>query len=308
MEKIAAIDIGSNAVRLTTADLISSDNILIDKKIRIPIRLGSEAFSKNQTYSKEFIKYAQFAFIEINKTLKQLNISRCRTVATSAMRDAKNSKDLKKAIHESSGIKINTISGDLEAQLILKAIQNSDLYDKKYDYLLFDLGGGSLELSLLIKGEVKSYESINLGTVRMMEYHKNNDDYNQWIEAKFKKINNFIKKQLINSKKFSVLGTGGNFRRLIKLKQLVLDKKSNSVTPIEIQEILVTLEQTSYLERIQQFELRPDRADVIIPAIQVISGVLENLPVNKIFAPNAGLGQGVILDMSDGKSKLDQIF
>ena len=311
MEKIAAIDIGSNAIRLTTADLEHKDSILLDNRIRIPIRLGTHAFSEEQTFSKTFIKNAQNAFREIRTTLDRVNVTRCRAVATSALRDAKNSKEFIDAIYKSSGIKINTISGDAEAELILKAIQHSDEIGDDADYLLFDLGGGSLELSLIEAGKIVSSSSIDIGTVRLLEFIKKSNDKKSvelFIDTKLGSIKSFLKKELRNSKGLTVVGTGGNFRRLIKLKNSIWNKKSKYVTPDEIDQILVILEDNSYLDRIEKFDLRSDRADVIIPALKLISKVLEGLPVKKVTAPKIGLIQGILLDMSDGKTKLDQIL
>ncbi len=311
MERIAAIDIGSNAIRLTTADLKNKDKILVDEKIRIPIRLGTHAFSEKQLFSKKFIKYAEKTFKEIRITLDNLNVTRCRTVATSALRDAKNSKEFIDAIYKSSGIKIHTISGNTEADLILKAIQNSDEIDDNADYLLFDLGGGSLELSLIEDGDIISSNSIDLGTVRLLEFikkHNNKKEIDQAINEKLKSVKTFLKKELKNSKNLTVVGTGGNFRRLIKLKNIIWNKSSKFVTVEEINLILKILEKTSYLEKIQKFDLRPDRADIIVPALTLISKVLEDLPVKKVTAPRIGLIQGILLDMSDGMTKVDQVL
>lgn len=311
MEKIAAIDIGSNAIRLTTADLENKDSILLDAKVRIPIRLGTQAFSDDHFFSKKFIKKSQKIFEEIRDKLDLAGVTRCRTVATSALRDAKNSKEFIKAMYESSGILINTISGDVEAKLILKAIQNSHEIDDDSDYLLFDLGGGSTELSLIESGDIISSTSLNIGTVRLLEYMKKNDDkttIEKYINEKLLTTKTFLKKELKDSKGLTVVGTGGNFRRLIKLKNLIWNKKSKSVSLEEINYILKVLETTPYDERIRDFNLRPDRADVIIPALKLISKTLEGLPVKKVTAPRIGLTQGILFDMSDGKTKKDQIL
>ncbi len=311
MEKIAAIDIGSNAVRVTTADLESKDLILLKERIRIPLRLGTESFGENNKFSPEFIKYAERTFKEIRNTLNGLNINRCRSIATSAFRDAKNNQILKNTIFKSSGILIHEISGEQEAQLILKAIQTCSKIDSSSDYLLFDLGGGSLELSIIEKSEIKGSLSVNLGTVRFLEAEKrlkNPEKIEQWIAPKVKEIHQFLDKKLKTSKKLYVIGTGGNFRRLIKLKSEALHKKSKFITPDDLSKLLATLEKTTYLERLQKFDLRPDRADVIIPAMKVIKRVIEGLPVLRIYAPNIGLDKGILISMSDGASKQDQIF
>ncbi|MBT4790410.1 MAG: hypothetical protein HON90_02470 [Halobacteriovoraceae bacterium] len=309
MEKIAAIDIGSNAIRFTSADLVSQNEILLDEKIRIPLRLGTEAFSEAGMFSIDYIEYAQATFLEIKKVLKNLNVQRCRTVATSALRDAHNAHELIHAIESVSKIKVNTISGEQEAKLILKAIQNSNELKSSKDYLLFDLGGGSLEISIIKHGKIKGSKSFNLGTVRVLEYskcHQTKKDLDEWLSPKIKKIKLYIEDLIYDSDSIDVIGTGGNFRRLLKLKSS--SDNSKSISYPEVLEILKTLDNTSYLDRILEYDLRPDRADVIVPALKVITKVLKGLPVNNIYAPRIGLTQGVLMDMSDGETHYDQIL
>jgi exopolyphosphatase/guanosine-5'-triphosphate,3'-diphosphate pyrophosphatase len=311
MEKIAAIDIGSNAIRFTTAIARAGGEIVLDKKVRIPLRLGTHAFSDNQSFSDSFIHYAQTVFSEIRKTLNTLEVRRCRTIATSALRDAKNRDEFRRSIMEASGIRINTISGEREAKLILNAIENEIQFEGSRDYLLFDLGGGSLELSAIKNGKVLGSESFNLGTVRLFESIKQFEseaEVNDWLGPKISKIQSFITEQIPNSPGIQVIGTGGNFRRLVKLRGIVFDKKTNYIPMDEVNVILNKLEKTPYLDRIKHFDLRPDRADIIIPALKVITRVLSGFPIEKIVAPDVGLLHGILLDMCHGQTDEDQVF
>jgi exopolyphosphatase/guanosine-5'-triphosphate,3'-diphosphate pyrophosphatase len=310
MERIAAIDIGSNAVRLTTADLKNSNTILLDEKIRIPLRLGTDAFGPTGAFTKNFIEYAKAVFCEIHDTLISQDVDRFRAVATSALRDAKNNDVFINAIKKSSGIDIQLIDGDTEARYILNAIANSNILNKKDDFLLFDLGGGSLELSLIEHDEIIESKSINLGTVRLLEYSKRHgaEETNEWILNKVSKMKKFLKNELKKSNGVTVIGTGGNFRRLVKLNKIYFGNDGDSITLKQAKEVLSSIEATPYLDRIQRFEFRPDRADVIVGALKVIISVLEDLPVKAIKAPNVGLTQGVLFEMSDGKTDSDQLL
>lgn len=311
MEKIASIDIGSNAVRVTTAQLQSKNVILLKDRMRIPLRLGSEAFSNKSTFSPEFIKYAQHTFKEIHSSLIGMKIKRIRTVATSAFRDSKNSLQLKKAIKTSSGIDIQIISGDQEASFILKAIQTCTKFDTHSDYLLFDLGGGSLELSIIEKGKIIGSRSVNLGTVRLLEASKKfktKEQVQKWMKPKIDLIHQFLDKELKGSKKLYVIGTGGNFRRISKLATVSQSRKLKFISPQHLIDISNSLSKTTYIERVQKFDLRPDRADVILPAIEVITKVLEGLPVLRLYTPNIGLDVGLLIEMSDGRTAFDQLL
>lgn len=311
MEKIAAIDIGSNAVRLTVAQINGDNSFNILERIRAPLRLGTEAFSNGQTFSKKFMDYAQFTFQELQKTVVGLGVQRCRTVATSAFRDAKNSSQLKNLVEKKSKLFINEIDGNQEASLILRAINSKFNLNSNADYLLFDIGGGSIELSLIESKKIVFSKSIDIGTVRLMEKRKllgSDEKTDLWIDSKLSKVNKELCQELKKSSHLYVIGTGGNFRRLLKLRPIILGKKPRYVTPEDIHIITDVVESTHYLDCIQKYEFRPDRADVFIPALKVIRKILVDLPVKRVYAPNIGLDQGVLLDMTQGPSPQDQLF
>ena len=305
MKKLAVFDIGSNAVRMGVAQLDNLGHLTITKRIRVPLRLGSEAFQKG-SFSDYTINYAAKVFQNFRKILDQENVTEFRAVATSAFRNAENKEVLSKKVFEESGILIEEITGDLEANLIRNALETQiDL--KQKCYLLVDIGGGSTELSIMDRGKLKGSKSFPIGTVRMLEAGKGKEGLSQIYsdlvgehKAGFQKFLKSNTKDLTGS--LRVIGTGGNFKRLLKLRKKALSKKNiQYMYPDEIMPILRELESTPFLQRMKKFSLRPDRADVIIPAIYIILGVLEGLPVKKIYSPDIGLLQGVLFDMLGGQ-------
>lgn len=306
MKTIAAIDVGSNAVRIAFAQIDKSSRMTIYKKYRIPLRLGSEAFSKGEL-SEYTIKYAVKAFVGLANLIKNEKAEKVLAVATSACRDIKNSKELIKKIKAESGIDLDLISGDKEAQLIRKAIEwRVDLSEK--DALLMDIGGGSMELTAIANKQVIASKSFQLGTVRILEQMKNGpDDFgalDQFIVKNSKDIHEFLGKYLIQLNDPRMIGTGGNFRRMLKLKRKIHDQKtSDFVTPKELLELNESLSHLPYLKRMKKFDLRPDRADVIIPAIRLTLEVVSQSTIKKIYCPDVGLVHGVLFLMAEGEFK-----
>ena len=306
MERLAAIDLGSNAVRLVIAELDLKGRLTINKKFRIPLRLGSEAFSKG-FFTDYTLKYASKAFEGMAHIIQHEKVDRVYAVATSASRDVKNSKDFTSLIKNKSGIQLDLISGDLEAELIRKAIQQQiDLSDK--ESLLMDIGGGSMELTLIDHGRVLCSKSFQLGTVRILQEMKNGPDDFEALDKLISKssieINQFLDGKISSFKNLRMVGTGGNFRRMLKLKRKIFeDKKANHLSPDELEFIYQRLCQMPYLKRMKKFDLRPDWADVIIPAIRMTIEVLKKRPIKKIYCPDVGLVQGVLFAMADGQFK-----
>jgi exopolyphosphatase / guanosine-5'-triphosphate,3'-diphosphate pyrophosphatase len=294
--KRAAIDIGSNAIRLSIAD-----GTKITKKIRIPLRLGTESFSKDQTFSQNTIDLATEVFKGIANLFKNEEITNYEIYATSAFRNARNSDQLAEAIKNKTTLKIEQISGDKEAKIILKSILNTMNLKSKKTYLLFDLGGGSIELSKIKDNKTTESKSFELGTVRLMNYIKLVNGDKELIEKKIKQtqteILNFIGFDSYENKDLTLIGTGGNFRRLLKMRNSHFPPKKDYFTKEDFLYIQNNLKNKTYLELIKNFELRPDRADVIVPAMMIIQMVIETLPITKIYAPKVGLINGILDQM-----------
>ncbi|CAM9900593.1 unnamed protein product [Chrysoparadoxa australica] len=293
MKKIAAFDIGSNAIRMAIAQIDNKGNFAINQRVRVPVRLGTEAFSRG-----EFSEYLMDEFLHVFKTFKKeldhQDVEVFRAVATSAYRNSANAKKLGQLVLEETGIFIEQIDGKEVAALIRNAIQTKiDLTQK--DYLLFDIGGGSAEVTFLSKGEPQGATSFPVGTVRLLELGKN---------AEKEGLKEFFAQVYPSKKPLRIIGTGGNFKRLTRLRKKILGKKNISyVLPEEIPFIREALEETPYLKRVKKFGLRHDRADVIIPAIYIMEKVMDYFPAKKILTPDIGLIHGLLYGIAKDELK-----
>lgn len=305
MEKLGAIDIGSNAIRLSLGEVDKDLGLNLTHKYRIPLRLGSEAFGPDQQFSPELIDQVVAEFVELKAKMLAHRVVRYRAMATSACRDALNGQVLLKRIYEETGLIIDEITGVREAQMLLRAISHNLKFRQNADYLLFDLGGGSLELSEVEHGDVHGSQSFNLGTVRLLNfverYGLDSIETRAHLELHQNEILKVFDNELLNSKNLRVIGTGGNFRRLLKLKKQLIKGKDEFITPDELNYIFLLLKKTTVNERIKLFKLRPDRAEVILPALMIIKTVIDKLPVKKIYAPKIGLIEGIFYEMMGPK-------
>lgn len=308
MEKIAAFDIGSNAVRMAIGTVDRDGLLTVNQRVRVPLRLGSEAFGDGK-FSEHTIDEAVHTFSEFKKILVHENVERFEAVATSAYRNAKNASELGEAVLEETGIFIRPIDGTTEAGLIRKALQTQIDLNRK-NYLLFDIGGGSAELTFLKKGKGVGSISLPMGTVRLLEIGKEAQEkgqsvrkaYNNYLKGLTPLIEDFARENSPQERPIRVVGTGGNFKRLSRLRKKIFDKKNiRFVLPEEVPVIREVLEDTPYLKRMKKFNLRPDRADVIIPALYIMEHVLDIIPCKKIINPDIGLIHGLLFDLA-GKS------
>jgi exopolyphosphatase/guanosine-5'-triphosphate,3'-diphosphate pyrophosphatase len=285
--KFGAIDIGTNAARLLVGEVESEkDHSFVNKLsyTRIPLRLGDDVFETgiiSETKIVNFIKTIQ-AFRLIAEIFE---VQAIRTVATSAMRDAINSKEVKEKIKSETGLEIEVISGQEEAELIMS---NFFLSEKpiKYPFLVIDVGGGSTEVSYFSDGERKASKSFEIGTIRLLK-HKVNDLI--WTDLKEWLIKNVpIEKNLV------LYGTGGNIN---KIHKLIGGKQKHPISSEDMSDFLGQLKPLSVRERIDNFQLKPDRADVIVPALEIYLYLMNICKSSEIFVPKVGLSDGVILDL-----------
>lgn len=282
---LAAIDIGSNAARLLisqvkTPALVEAEFAKLNL-FRVPLRLGFDVFETGRI-SKE--KYGMMA--ETLKAFKHLmnayRVEASIACATSAMREASNGPELVKKLYMETGIKIEIISGDLEANIIYENHVAEHL-DKDHSYLYIDVGGGSTELSFFSSGNLLFKESFNIGTIRLL---KNQVAENQWEQFK-----DIIKNVTKGHKEVVAIGSGGNINKLFSLS------KKKEGRPLELsllKEYLKELTPLSPEERIRKFGLREDRADVIVPALQIYSNVMKWSGADEIYVPKIGLADGLI--------------
>ena len=228
--------------------------------------------------------------------MENYNVTSYRAVATSALRDAKNSKEIIAKLYQDTEIKLEVISGEEEAKLVTKAIAKKVNLDQGKN-LLIDIGGGSIELITLIEGEMIKKESFPLGTVRLLQLHKESGtkDLKKWLvphlkEALFDFFNNIPPLPL-------AVGTGGNMDRFIKLKEFVATHGGEYLDKKEMKKLENKLTEVNYQGRMDAFDLRPDRADVIVPAAIATNTILELASSERIHLPQVGLRDGVLYEL-----------
>lgn len=284
---IAAIDIGSNGARLLIKNFYRKGGAGEPKisrvmYMRVPLRLGKDVFSlgKISKEREEKMRYMLKAFKQI---MKLNDVVSYRACATSAMRDAENGEKVLKRLYKDSGIKIEIIKGQEEAQLLCDNIveeSNSTIGDFAY----VDVGGGSTEVSLLHNGMIAHCRSYNIGTLRMLSGKVSQSAVNE-----MKTDLSLYGKEVKNIR---LIGSGGNINKLFKLTHSKKDPKEIKVS--EIKEICEKLRALSMEERIEQFGLKPDRADVIIPAADIYVAAAEALGCDTIQVPNISLADSII--------------
>lgn len=284
----AGIDIGSNAVRLLIKCLNdeSSEELLSKVQlVRVPIRLGEDAFMKGRIGKKKSKK-----LISLMRAYKELmeiyDVSSYRACATSAMRDADNGLELVQAIEEEVGIKIEIISGREEAQLISQDLINGADIDSEATFLYVDVGGGSTELNLVRHGELLQSHSFNIGTIRQLS--------GKVEQEEVRLFESYLAQIKESYGEVQVVGSGGNINKLLRLGAPAERAKVNFLKYANLQSVYDELVKYTSEERMIRFRLKPDRADVIIPAAEIFLLVGRIICCEKIIVPTKGLSDGII--------------
>ncbi len=294
MAYLAAIDIGSNAIRLAIARQIPT-GLHLSYRSREPVRLGSSVFSLGEIDEGTYEDLKR-ALLQFKNQLENFNVLKYRAIATSAMREAKNSQEIVKKLFEYTGIKIEVISGQEEARLVSLAIsQKVDL--ETGNHLLIDIGGGSIELVALVDGKTIKKQSFVLGMVRVLEMQKKKKpDIQKWFPDFIdEEVNGFFK-DLPPLK--TAVGTGGNMDRFIKLKPYVSNEEGMDLSQKQMKQVYEMLASVSYKERIFKYALKPDRADVIIPAAIATLKFMELGKCDDILFPEVGIKDGVLQELT----------
>jgi exopolyphosphatase/guanosine-5'-triphosphate,3'-diphosphate pyrophosphatase len=292
--KFAAIDIGSNAVRLIFVNVYKTPNgvqFVKDAMYRVALRLGEEAFKYGE-FSEQKVKdilSTMKAYKHLIAVHQPVQVMAC---ATSAMRDAKNAREIVEKVSKKTGIKIEVISGDKEAEFVLSNhVESLDLKHHN-NYLYIDVGGGSTELVLLSKGKTIAKQSFNIGTLRMS---MGNVKKTEW-----KAMQTWLTSISLKYKQIQGIGVGGNIntiqKHFSKSKSILVHKQ-------DIQNTLDKLEHLSIEQRIIDYGLRPDRADVIVPAAKIFDFVMQHVNINTLMVPKVGLGDGMIHFMYENYKK-----
>lgn len=289
----AAIDIGSNAVRLLIKSVNDEEPGAIFSKellLRVPLRLGGDAFLTGKISprkAKDLLRLIK----AYRQLMKIYDVADYRACATSAMRDAGNGKELIREIGRKTGIEIEIIGGDEEARLVYDN-HIEYLLDKTKNYIYVDVGGGSTEASLISKGELVSSRSYNIGTVRLLE-GKVKEDVPLIMEAELTELAGAYPGLII-------IGSGGNINKLFRLSGCA-DKKGIEFPVDRLRKLAGTLKSYSLDERMKVFKLKPDRADVIIPAADIFLNIAGYTQASVILVPTIGLVDGIIDSLYVGK-------
>lgn len=288
---LAAIDIGSNAVRL----LIKNLNFNSEGKpelsqalfLRVPLRLGFEVFNYGKLRDEKSIE-----FLRTIKAFKQLmrvyHVDEYRACATAAMRDAKNGSELIRRIRKATGVKIEIISGQEESQIVYD--NHLQMMSEKGDLLFVDVGGGSTEVSFVSEGVRKSSKSYNIGTVRLLSGTVD-DGVKDEMRRDIEKLRSEVKN-------IQIVGSGGNIYRLYKLALLESKRDPNGQLSVsELLKVYDKLRPLTVAERMKKYGMKPDRADVIVPAAEIFLDVSSYIGAETILVPRLGLVDGILLDL-----------
>ena len=292
--KYSAIDIGTNAARLLVGEVVKESNKSFVKKIsytRIPLRLGDDAFSLGRIDVKK--KSNLINTIKAFQIISDIfEVNKMRAVATSAMRNAENGSQIVEDIRQGFGIDLEIISGEEEANLILGTFLLLDIAMGQ-PFVVIDVGGGSTEINIYRGNQKIASQSFKIGTIRML---KGKVKKGIWVE-----LNSWISNFINTSEGFMIFGTGGNINKTHKLLGI------KSENPIPIQEMTTLKENLKALtleERMKRYQIRPDRADVIVPALEIYTRILTNFKSPNIFVPKIGLSDGMIYQMYLEENKI----
>ena len=284
MRKIAAIDIGSNAVRMLICYVFPSGDEYVFQKnsyLRLPIRLGEDSF-KNGIISNEKISLLTNAILSFKYIMKVHGVNDYKIYATSALRESRNSREVISIVKKNTDLNIELITGLKEAKIISKGNSLEKIEFNK-TFLYVDVGGGSTEFSILRKGKEKMSKSFKIGTVRLLN--------NLVDDSMLMDVKNWLKSNIDNDDKIKLFATGGNIN---KIQSMTGSKSGKPISYLSIKDLSNTLISFNYEERMVKFDLNPDRADVIIPALKIFITTMEVVKANKMFVPKVGLVDGMI--------------
>jgi len=299
---IAAIDAGSNGMRLAIGRIADDGAVRELENIREPVRLGADAFSTGQL-SETTIDAAVAAFERFQALIEKSEATHVRAVATSAAREASNSRALVARIRKATGIRLEIIDGLEEAQLVFAGVAGVvDLTNRSA--MLIDMGGGSVELTIARNGLALGCETLGLGAVRLLaqmkELGKSEGDTEVLIAPFRGAASGLIKAEIKDGKPEVCIGTGGNLECLGRLRGPLLGKeKLGKVKLADLDMMIDKLLAMSPAQRVEQLGLRPDRADVVAIAAIVLRMVMQDAGVTKALTPGVGLNQGLLRQISD---------
>lgn len=282
---LAAIDIGSNAARLLITDVTQYKDGTLDytklNLLRVPLRLGFDVF-EHGIISQEKLEKVIDTMKAYQLLMKIYNVEAVKACATSAMRDARNGPFITDRVRELTGIDIQIISGSEEANMIYET-HIAENMSKGQNYLYIDVGGGSTELTMFADNHIVFKESFNIGTIRLLS--------DKVTEAQWEHMKWFVKTHTRNLGKVTAIGSGGNINKVFSLS------KRKDGKPLELEllkDYYKELGGCTLEERMHIYNLRRDRADVLVPALQIYTSVMRWAGAEEIFVPKIGLADGLI--------------
>ncbi|MDO4729127.1 MAG: exopolyphosphatase [Bacteroidota bacterium] len=291
VRKFAAVDIGSNAIRMLIANVIEQKGkptqFNKSELVRVPIRLGQDAFTVGEI-SEENIERMVDAIKAYALLMKVYKVEKYMVCATSAMREAYNKDEVVKYVKKKTGIKINVIDGKKEAKIIA-ATHLHDFIKGEQAYLYIDVGGGSTEFTLFANGEVINSKSFKAGTVRFLN--------NQVTEVVWDEMRKWVKTHTDAYQEVTLIGSGGNINKLFKLSG---KPQTTPLTLSYLQQQYNMLSTMTYQERVFDLGLNEDRADVIIPATRIYLEAMKWSKAKQLYVPKIGLADGIVKAMHNG--------
>ena len=283
--KLAAIDIGSNAARLLVTEVTDEGNnkpcFTKLSLVRVPLRLGFDVFETGKISDKKIELFLETmrGFLHISNAYEVKAMKAC---ATSATRDAANSKEIISLVKEATGIEIEVISGSFEASLVFENHIAENL-DKEHSYLYIDVGGGSTELTFFCNNELIFKESFNIGTIRLLK--------NQVPDSSWDQMKGVVKNKTKGFKTVVAIGSGGNINKVFSLSK----RKDGKPLSLDLlRDYYKELSNVSLHDRISIYKLKEDRADVIVPALKIYITVMRWAGADEIYVPKIGLADGLI--------------
>ncbi len=285
IHKLAGIDIGSNSVRLLVSNIIEHSGQVTFKKsslTRLPIRLGTDAFGQGEI-SPETQKRLVQGMKAYHHIMQVHGVQRYRACATSALREAQNGLHVVEAIDKATGINIELISGKEEARMIFNTGFLENIKDQAETFLYIDVGGGSTELTLFHKNQIAASHSFKIGTIRLLA---------DKVKSKhWQEMEDWVKKKTLGMSDILMVGSGGNINRTFKLAQ---KRKGESMKYGALKTIYTDLKKLEYQDRMINYDLNPDRADVITHALKIYTRVMKWSAAPKMIVPKKGLADGIV--------------
>jgi len=283
--KLAAIDIGSNAARLllTEATVDDKNKPSFNKisLIRVPLRLGFDVFETGRI-SDHKIDLLLSTMKGFSGLIKAFEVKALKACATSAMRDASNTQEIICLVKQETGIEIEVISGSEEASFVFEN-HIAENMDKDHSYLYIDVGGGSTELTFYSNNNMVFKDSFNIGTIRLLKNAVADESWNEMKED--------IKAKTKGHKQVTAIGSGGNINKIFSLSK----RKDGKSLPLDLlRDYYKELSNVSLKDRINIYKLRDDRADVIVPALQIYINAMRWAGATEIYVPRIGLADGLV--------------